>query len=150
MNTQFSLTKAIMAGIAGTIIMTLFTYMGAMMNMKMDIPAMLSTMFGGNLLIGWVMHFMIGIVLAVSYGFVFYSKLNINPTWLRGAIFGIAPWLMAQLLVMPMMNMMNGMSFSSGLFSGSIMMAMGSLVGHLIYGAVIGVVYKPEAKAVIA
>ena len=150
MKTQFSLTKAIMAGIAGTIIMTLFTYMGTVMNLKMDIPAMLSTMFGGNLMIGWIMHFMIGIVLAVNYGLIFYSKLNINPTWLRGAIFGIAPWLMAQVFVMPMMEMMNGMSFSSGLFSGSVMMAMGSFVGHLIYGAVIGVVYKPEIKVVIA
>jgi hypothetical protein len=44
----------------------------------------------------------------------------------------VAPWLMAQVAVMPMMGM--------GLFSGSLPVAMGSLVGHLMYGAVIGAV----------
>jgi len=52
MKSQFSVTRAVVAGISGTIVMTLFTYIGALMNIKMDIPAMLSTMLGGNLLIG--------------------------------------------------------------------------------------------------
>jgi hypothetical protein len=55
---------------------------------------------------------------------------------------------MAQVIVMPMMSMMNGMPFSSGLFSGSAIMAMASLVGHLIYGAVVGSIYKTEPKLV--
>lgn len=42
---------------------------------------------------------------------------------------------MAQIMVMPMMGML--------LFSGSAVMAMGSLIGHLIYGAVVGGVYGP-------
>jgi uncharacterized membrane protein (DUF485 family) len=45
---------------------------------------------------------------------------------------------MAQLLVMPMMGM--------PLFSGSATMAMGSLVGHMVYGAVLGGIYG-EARA---
>jgi len=93
---------------------------------------------------------MIGIILAINYSVVFYSNYEINPTWLRGAIFGIIPWIMAQFFVMPMMNMMNGMSFSSVLFSGSIMMAMASLVGHLIYGTVVGTTYKPGVQVVTA
>ncbi len=148
MKSQFSFSKAVGAGVAGTIIMTLFTYMGQLMNIKMNIPEMLSSMFGGNLMIGWVMHFMIGIILAINYAAIFYTKLKIDSPWLRGAVFGILPWLMAQIIVMPMMSMMNGMSFSSGLFSGSFMMAMGSLVGHLIFGAVVGAIYKTENKAV--
>ena len=150
MKSQFSITRAVVAGISATVVMTLFTYMSALMNIKMDIPAMLSTMFGGNLLMGWIMHFMIGIILAINYSVVFYSNYRINPIWLRGAIFGIIPWLMAQLFVMPIMNMMNGMSFSSGLFSGSIMMAMASLFGHLIFGAVVGIIYKPDMQVVTA
>ena len=57
MKSQFSFTKAVVAGISATVVMTLFTYMGGMMNIKMDIPAMLGNMFGGSLVIGWVMHF---------------------------------------------------------------------------------------------
>ena len=150
MKHQFSFSRAIIAGLAGTVMMTLFTYMGQFMNIKMDIPAMLSTMFGGNLVLGWIMHFMIGIILGVSYGALFYSKFNISPTWLRGAIFAIIPWLMAQIVVMPMMNIMNGMTYSSGFFSGSIMMAMASLMGHFVFGAVAGFIYNPEVKLAAA
>jgi hypothetical protein len=44
---------------------------------------------------------------------------------------------MAQLVVMPMMGM--------GLFSGSALMAGGSLVGHLAYGVVLGLTYGAPA-----
>lgn len=150
MKSQFSLTKALVSGISATIIMTLFTVLGGMMNINMDIPEMLGSMFGGNLMIGWIMHFVIGIILAVNYGLLFYPSTKINPLWLRGAIFGIIPWIMAQIMVMPMMSMMNGMSFSSGLFSGSMMMAGASLVGHLVYGAVLGSIYKHSPKLIVA
>jgi hypothetical protein len=57
---------------------------------------------------------------------------RMNPAeMLAGQMGGnLAPWLMAQVVVMPMMGM--------PLFSGSMAMAMGSLVGHLVYGVVIG------------
>lgn len=148
MKSQFSLTNAIIGGITATVIMTLFTFMGAMMNIKMDIPAMLASMFGGNLLIGWIMHFMIGIMLAIGYAVIFYNNVSISPNWFKGAVYGILPWLMAQIIVMPMMNVLNGMSFTSGLFSGSFILAFASLIGHLVYGAVLGSIYKvnPQLK----
>ena len=52
---------------------------------------------------------------------------------MRGALYGVAPFLVAQIVVMPMMGM--------PVFSGSVAMAMGSLIGHLVYGAVVGGVY---------
>ena len=146
MKQQLSISKALFAGISATVIMTLFTYMGQIMDIKMNIPEMLSSMFGGNLIIGWFMHFMIGILLAFGYAILFYRKINIKPVWLKGAVFGIIPWLMAQVIVMPMMSIMNGMTYSAGFFSGSLMMAMASLVGHLIFGTVIGVLYKPKTQ----
>jgi uncharacterized membrane protein YagU involved in acid resistance len=51
----------------------------------------------------------------------------------RGALYGLAPWLLAQLVVIPMMGM--------PLFSGSAVLATGSLIGHLVYGAVVGATY---------
>ncbi len=150
MKQQFSVSRAIIAGLAGTVIMTLFTYMGQIMNINMNIPAMLSTMFGGNLMIGWIMHFMIGIILAFNYGIIFYNRTKINSVWLKGAIFGIIPWLMAQVIVMPMMSIMNGMPYSAGFFSGSFKMAAASLMGHLIFGAVVGIIYKPDVKLATA
>lgn len=130
--------------------MTLFTVMGRMMNIKMDIPVMLGSMLGGNIIIGWVMHFIIRIILSLNYVLMFYPNTKINPFWLRGALFGILPWLMAQILVMPMMSMLNGMPFTAGLFSGSIIMSADSLVSHLVYGAVLGSIYKPSPKLAVA
>jgi len=64
--------------------------------------------------------------------------------------YGIFPWLLAQIVVMPMMMVMGGGSYISGLFSGSIMMAMASLAGHLIYGAFLGIICKPQINTVNA
>jgi len=102
----------------------------------MNPAVMLAGAMGGNLALGWAAHFMIGITLAAGYALV-GSKLP-GPGMARGALFGIAPYLMAQTIVMPMMGM--------PLFSGSVAMAMGSLIGHLVYGMVIGGIYG-EATA---
>ncbi len=128
--------------------MTLFMFMGNLMGIQMNVPKMLASMFGGNLVIGWIMHFMIGIILAIGYGLLFYDKIKVSKYWLRGVIYGIVPWLMAQLLVMPMMTSMNGMGFSAGLFSGSAIMATASLMAHFIFGAIVGLIYSP-AKSVV-
>ncbi len=79
------------------------------------------------------MHAAIGLVLAVIYGFVLGGRLLGAPA-LRGAVYGSLVFLVAQLVVMPMM----GAGFFSG---GAIAMIMGSLLGHLVYGSVVGTVY---------
>lgn len=149
MKNQFSISKAIIAGINGTIVMTLFMFMGNFMGINMNVPKMLASMLGGIIILGWVMHFMIGVTLAIGYGLLLNNRINISKSWLRGAVFGIIPWLMAQLLVMPMMSIINGMEFSSGLFSGSFVMAAASLMAHLVFGAVVGFLYNPEKKEVL-
>lgn len=125
--------KAMMAGVVGTVVMTLLSaYLAPMMGMPRMNPAdMLAAQMGGRAALGWAGHFMIGVVLAVGYAGV--SRALPGPAWMRGATFAIAPWLMAQAVMMPMMGM--------GFFSGSAVMAVGSLVGHLMYGAVVGALY---------
>lgn len=148
MKNQFSISKAVLAGVNGTIAMTLFMFMGNLMGIQMNVPRMLASFFGGNLVIGWAMHFTIGTILAVGYGLIFYDIIKIDKPWLRGAVYGIIPWLMAQVLVMPMMTIMNGMGFSTGLFSGSALMATASLMAHLLFGAVVGLIYSPARSVV--
>lgn len=136
MNINFG--RVVIAGVAGTAAMTVVAvYAAPMMGMPpMNPAAMLAGAMGGNMSLGWGAHFMVGIVLAAGYAAV-GSKLP-GPGAVRGALYGIAPYLLAQVAVMPMMGM--------PLFSGSIPLAMGSLVGHLVYGAVVGAAYG-EANA---
>ena len=108
MNRNANLSKAIIAGIAGTIGMTAFMMMGNLMGIQMNVPKMLASMFGGNLIIDWSMHFMIGIILALGYEYFFTNLINTNNPLFRGAVYGLIPWFAAQVMVMPMMKMMNG------------------------------------------
>lgn len=127
---QLNYGKIATAGIAGTAVMTMVGLWGApMMGMPAMNPAdMLAGAMGGLPVVGWMAHFMIGIVLAGGYALA--AVWLPGPAVVRGSLYGIAPWLMAQLAVMPMMGM--------PVFSGSIAMATGSLVGHLVYGATVG------------
>jgi uncharacterized membrane protein YagU involved in acid resistance len=135
--------RAALAGLIGTTAMTIIAaWVAPVMGMPPMNPAeMLAGAMGGSLVLGWIAHFMIGTVLALIYAVV--APYLPGPAAARGALYAIAPFLVAQIVVMPMM----GMPF----FSGSMTMAMGSLIGHLIYGAVVGVTYGPvQARATTA
>lgn len=131
MNIDFG--RAVIGGLIGTAVMTMVGLFGApMMGIPPMNPAdMLAGAMGGILMLGWGAHFMIGVVLALGYALV--ESIIPGPGVARGAIYSIAPYLMAQLVVMPMMGM--------PIFSGSASMAMGSLIGHIVYGAVLGGIY---------
>ncbi len=130
---QSRLIRFIGAGLLGTLAMTAVgVYVAPMMGMPAMNPAnLLAGVMGGNAILGWMGHLMIGAVFAVVYGTLFLNRLP-GPQVARGVLFSLIPWLMAQVMVMPMMGM--------HLFSGSAALAIGSLIGHMVYGAVVGAV----------
>ena len=132
-------TRAIVGGLAATAVMTVLMLMAPAMGLPpMNIGAMLGSVMGGSLVLGWMAHFVIGTVLAVIYAAVFATRLP-GPGFVRGALYGLAPWIVAQLVVMPMMG--------AGPFGGSFGAAFGSLMGHLVYGAVLGGIYGTAEEA---
>ncbi len=136
MNVNFG--RAALAGIIGTAVMTAVgLHVAPLMGIPPMNPAdMLAGQMGGSAVMGWIAHFMIGVIFAVVYAVVAGSLPG--PVVVRGALFALAPWLLAQVGVMPMMGM--------GLFSGAMNLAMGSLIGHILYGGVVGAVYgKPSS-----
>ena len=132
-----SFGKAVAAGLAGTLAMTMLMLMAPMMGMPdMNIGKMLAGFMGIPDAMGWIAHFMIGTILALIYVYVFSSKLPGNGI-VRGAIFSLIPWFVQQIMVFPMMG--------SGIFASNtpapMLMVVGSLMGHIVYGAVLGGVY---------
>ena len=129
---QQRISRAVGGGILGTLVMTGVGLYGApLMGMPAMNPAdMLAAKMGGTPALGWAAHLSIGVILAVSYSRFFLERLP-GPPLARGALFSLIPWIMAQVIVMPMMGM--------PIFSGSVAMAAGSLLGHLAYGGVVGV-----------
>jgi hypothetical protein len=126
--------RTILGGFAGTLAITLLMYKGApMMGLpKMDIAAMLGQILGGWTL-GMMMHFANGVVIfPLIYAYLLFSSLPGAPA-VKGITWGVVLWVVAQLVVMPMMG--------AGLFGlkmGRIMSAFGSLIGHSVYGALLG------------
>ncbi|MFQ5777657.1 MAG: DUF6789 family protein [Terriglobia bacterium] len=130
-----SIGKAILGGVVGTALMTLMMYFVApmMMGQRMDIAKMLGSMMGNSWMMGMVVHVINGtVIFPLIYVFLLYKFLPGAP-WLKGTLWGVVLWLLAQVVVMPMMG---GGMFSSQM--GGMMAAGGSLVGHVMYGAALG------------
>lgn len=136
--------KAIFAGFVATLALTALMYMGPMMGMpKMDIAGMLGSLFNGMEMVGeystqwWMgmtMHFINGaIIFPLIYVFVLYRILP-GPNVVKGMTWGFILFVLAQVMVMPMV----GMGVFTSAAPNQMMMVMGSLIGHLLYGAVFG------------
>jgi hypothetical protein len=141
---------AVVAGIIGTIVITVVMAMSPKMGMpKMDIVGMLGSMFNpeGNRTLGMGMHLMMGVVFAIIYALLWNAGIGtVGLVW--GAIFGVVHWLIAGAMMggMPMMHagIKAGTVNAPGLFmlhNGGVMAFMGGLMGHIIYGLVVALVY---------
>ncbi|MGQ9601047.1 MAG: DUF6789 family protein [Anaerolineae bacterium] len=154
-----SVWRGLIAGFIATVAMTLLTNVAPLMGFPpMDIATMLGTMLIADpataFLPGLAMHFMIGLVLALGYA-VFFANVLPGQPWLRGALYGLVPWLLAMVVVMPMVGLVHpmvsaGMMPNPGFFltgMGTVLAPIGSLIGHIVYGAVLGLVYgRPKAS----
>lgn len=132
---------AIVAGLAGTAVMTALMYMAPTMGMpKMDIIGMLGTMVAAKrdtaTILGVVMHFMMGVIFAIVYALLWSAGIG-DPTWIWGVIFGAVHGV----VVIAMMPIMMRMHPRSPEMAGGPQLMAGQLMGHLVYGVVVALVY---------
>ena len=143
MQSHPTLARAALGGFVGTAVMTTMMYLVApMMGLHMDIAEMLGSVLGGSWAAGLMMHVINGgLIFPAIYAYALYDRVPGSPM-VKGTAWGVALWLIAQGMVIPMMG---GGLFSSNM--GGLMAAMGSLVGHVMYGSVLGVVaVAPEPR----
>ncbi len=135
-----TMTRILLGGLAGTAAMSLLVFIAPLMGIPMGGPwNMLAMFLKAPIAVGWFLHFLIGVILAGVYGYFFIRFLPGNSV-VRGALYGIFPWLLAMLVVVPMMG--------GPVFMGAALKAMGSLLGHLVYGAVLGAfIPLPDVEA---
>jgi len=142
---------AIVASLVGTAVFTMVMVLAPRMGMpKMDIVGLLGTMFGKeNRLLGWMMHGMLGMIFGLIYAFLWSLGVG-APTWLGGLAFGTVQWLIVGMLMGLMIPMMHagirrGEVKSPGYWmtnDGGMMAFLGGLLGHMIFGIVIALVYS--------
>lgn len=121
------LVGGVAGGLAGGILF------GLMMQM-MGVLGMVAALVGqeGNVGVGWVVHLGISVLFGLIYALVLGP---LSTSWGRavglGAVYGAIWWLLGPLLLMP--AMMGMPVFQVGAAEAQ------SLVGHLLYGLVLGV-----------
>lgn len=145
-----SVLGAIIAGLVGTVIISMVMNMAPQIGMpKMDIVGMLGSMFSpeGNRTLGWAMHLMMGVMFAIIYALLWNAGLGtVGLLW--RALFGAGHWIVAG-ASMGSMSMMHagvkaGAIEAPGVFmvnNGGVMAFMGGLIGHIIFGLVVALVY---------
>ena len=136
-----ALPRAIIGGLAATIVFTLMLRFLApvMLGHPMDVAAVLGAFTGLGATAGLVIHFLFG-ALVFPIAYLIAGPYLPGPGWLRGVVFMAVMWLLAALIVMPMAGV--------GLFFGGAKEAMAALVGHVVFGAILGAVARLPGRAV--
>jgi uncharacterized membrane protein YagU involved in acid resistance len=126
--------KSIVGGILGTAVMSLVMYGLPVLGMpKMSPPDMLAAMLGVPLVAGWIMHFAIGIVFALGYTYLCKMKDKVKNIYVKGAIFGIIVFILAQV----MMGIMGAILPMPTVHGPVALVMTASIIGHIIYGIVV-------------
>ena len=112
-----------------------------MIGHPMDIAAVLGTFTGLGTLAGMIMHFLLGTI-GFAVGFLIVGPYLPGPIWLRGVTFMVGVWFLAGLIAMPILGV--------GFFFGGAREAMAALIGHVVFGAILGVSARLPSRHVQA
>jgi hypothetical protein len=100
--------------------------------------------------VGMAMHATVGAIWAIFYAYFFWSTFDLRPV-VQGLLFSLGPAVLAGLIMVPQMNFMHTLILEgtlppTGLFAVKLGWGgpAGIVLGHLVYGAVMGGLYvKP-------
>ena len=130
-----NITRTILGGFIGTLMMSLMMKFAAPMltGQSMDIAAMLGNMMGGIYALGMTAHIMLGVlVFPLIYSTLILRILPGTPIF-KGLLFGSLLWLIAETLIMPLA----GAGFFMAKIGGA-NAVIAALMGHLVYGGLLG------------
>ena len=138
-----NVSKGVIAGIAGTAALSILMVMKNLMGVmpELDVIGMLGCMMQVPPAVAWLIHFMIGAVWGLLFA-VLYRRIPGGGAIVKGMVLLTGAWLLMMVMVMPMAG--------AGLFGMKLgMMApLMTWVLHLVFGAVMGLVYgRPQSAA---
>ena len=132
--------KGILGGIVATAVLSGLMLMKNAMGImpQLDIIKMLSSMMGVSMAVAWMAHFGIGAMWGALFALA-YRVIPGGTAVVKGMLLLTGAWLLMMVMVMPMAG--------AGLFGMhmGLMAPMMTLVLHLVFGAVLGLVYGNRA-----
>lgn len=111
---------------------------GIMMTMMGMMPMIAGLVGSHSIVVGWIVHLIVSAIFGVIFGTV---VRNPRSGIIMGLIYGGVLWFLFPFIMMPMMMHMPAMHWSQS--------AMMSLIGHLVYGLILGISYRMMGKACI-
>jgi uncharacterized membrane protein YagU involved in acid resistance len=127
--------RSVQAGIVGGLVGGVV--FGIMMH-AMGMMGMVAMLVGAETVpVGWIVHLAISAVFGIAYALAFGPMTQSYGRGAAfGAVYGVLAWVVGALLIMPIWLGMAAMVFVIG--QDQLM----SLFGHLVFGVVLGVVYR--------
>jgi uncharacterized membrane protein YagU involved in acid resistance len=121
----------VIGGLAGGVVF------GILMGMMGMLPMIASMVGSDSAVVGFILHMGISAFIGATFGLLFGDRSRSYQTGLGfGLLYGGVWWVLGPLVIMPLMMGM-GLQFGAAFTQPMLM----SLMGHLLYGAVTGVVF---------
>jgi hypothetical protein len=137
------IARGMVAGLIATVVLSILMLMKQAMGImpKLNVIAMLADMTQTGAAVGWIMHFVIGVVLWGGGFALLVDRLPGGSVPVKGIVFAVAAWLLMMIVVMPMAG--------AGFFGMSlgIMAPIATLMLHIIFGWVLGFSYHKLTPA---
>lgn len=108
---------------------------------EMPMMAMVAQVVGStSLAVGWIYHLFNSAVIGAIFGWVLgRGDVGYGGGLLKGVLYGVFWWILGAQILMPLFLGMD--PFASLRMPPMRVVAMGSLVGHVVFGAILGLVY---------
>ena len=122
------LARGIIGGLAGGVVF------GILMQAMNMIPMVAMLVNSRSLVVGWIVHLAISAFIGATFAVIFGGRgSRMGTTLVLGVGYGVVWWVLGALLIMPARLGMDVLVFDS--------MAWLSLMGHVLYGLVLGGVF---------
>lgn len=128
--------KVLLGALVATTVMTIFMLVAPFIGLpNANVAQLLAAMFKGNLILGWVGHFAIGVFFAIPYVLFFNKWLPVENRIARGAIYGIVVFIFSQIIFYSV-NLSGALTWAEKESMG--LMVFVHAIACMIYGAVLG------------
>jgi predicted lipid-binding transport protein (Tim44 family) len=132
-NATHRVVYGIVGGLAGGVIF------GVLMQMMGMIPMVAQLVGSEAAAVGWLVHLAISAFAGAVFGLLVGSRATkYGPAVLLGLVYGVVWWIVGALLIMPAQLGMDVFVFNATAWQ--------SLMGHLLFGLVLGMVYAAAAR----
>lgn len=146
-------SRIVAGGVAGLIAGVVFGLMMQAMNAptpdggQMPMMAMVAMVVGStSIAVGWLYHLFNSAVIGALFGWLFGARLaSIGSGLGWGAAWGLVWWIVGGLILMPIALGMT--PFAPLMMAPMRPVAMGSLMGHVVYGLILGATYAAMIRA---